>query len=48
MEGKVPDPPKDWDDSGSDGGKKDKSDSASDSSASSDDSPSIGGTAEQH
>ena len=48
MEGKVPDPPKDWDDSSPDGGKKDKSDSASDSSASSDDSPSIGGTAEQH
>jgi cell division protease FtsH len=48
MEGKVPDPPKDWDDSSSDGGKKDKSDSASDASASSDDSPSIGDTAEQH
>ena len=48
MEGKAPDPPKDWDDSSSDGGKKDKSDSASDSSASSGDSPSIGGTAEQH
>jgi len=48
MEGKVPDPPKDWDESGSNGGKKDKSDSASDSSESSGDSPSIGGTAEQH
>ena len=48
MEGKIPDPPEDWDDSGSDGGKKDKNDSASDSSASSGDSPSIGGTAEQH
>ena len=48
MEGKVPDPPKDWDDSSSDGGKKDKSDSAGDTSASSDDKPSIGGTAEQH
>ncbi len=48
MEGKVPDPPKDWDDSGSDGGKKDKSSSSSDASASSEDSPSIGNTAEQH
>jgi len=48
MEGKVPDPPKDWEDSSSDGGKKDKSDSASDKSESSDDSPSIGDTAEQH
>ena len=48
MEGKVPDPPKDWEDSSSDGGKKDKDDSASDASESSDDSPSIGDTAEQH
>jgi cell division protease FtsH len=48
MEGKVPDPPEDWDDSGSDGGKKDKNDSASDSSESPGDSPSLGGTAEQH
>jgi cell division protease FtsH len=48
MEGKVPDPPKDWEDSSSDDGKKDNSDSASDTSASSDDSPSIGGPAEQH
>ena len=48
MEGKIPDPPKDWDDSGSDGGKKDESDSSKDASASSDDSASIGGTAEQH
>jgi cell division protease FtsH len=48
MEGNIPDPPKDWDESGSNGGKKDKSDSASDASESSDDSPSIGDTAEQH
>jgi len=48
MEGEVPDPPKDWDESGSNSGKKGKSDSAGDSSESSDDSPSIGGTAEQH
>jgi len=48
MEGKIPDPPEDWDDSGSDGGKKGKSDSTSDSSANSGDSPSIGDTAEQH
>lgn len=48
MEGKVPDPPKDWDDSGSDGGKKKKNSSSSDSSASSEDSSSIGDTVEQH
>jgi cell division protease FtsH len=51
MEGKVPDPPKDWDDSGSDGGKKGKkgqSGPVTDSSTSSGDSPSIGDTAEQH
>ena len=48
MEGKIPDPPKDWDDSGSDGGKKKKDDSADDSSTDSEDSPSIGDTAEQH
>jgi len=48
MKGEIPDPPADWDDSGSDGGKKDKNDSASNSSASSGDSNSIGGTAEQH
>ena len=48
MEGKIPDPPKDWDDSGSGGDKKAESDSADDSSESSEDSPSIGGTAEQH
>lgn len=47
MEGKIPDPPADWDDSNSDGGKKDKSGPASDSSASTGDTPSIGDTAEQ-
>jgi cell division protease FtsH len=48
MEGKIPDPPEDWDDSGSAGGKKDESDSAKGSSTSSDESPSIGDAAEQH
>ncbi len=48
MEGKIPDPPKDWNDSGSNSGKKEKSDSVSDSSVNSGDSPSIGDTAEQH
>jgi len=48
MKGEIPDPPADWDDSGSDSGKKDENDSTSDSSASSGDSNSIGGTAEQH
>jgi cell division protease FtsH len=48
MEGKVPDPPKDWDDSGSDSGKEEPGESISDSSASSDDNPSVGDTAEQH
>ena len=48
MEGKIPDPPKDWDASGSEGGKKDKDDSVVDSSESSGDGPGIGGAAEQH
>jgi cell division protease FtsH len=48
MEGKVPDPPTDWDDSGSNGGKKAKDDSADDVTKSPEDKPSIGGTAEQH
>jgi len=48
MEGKIPDPPKDWDDSGSDGGKKNQSDSTGDATESPKDSPSIGDTAEQH
>ena len=48
MEGKIPDPPKDWDDSGSEGGKNGKDDSVGDSPSSSEDDPSIGGTAEQH
>jgi len=43
MEGKVPDPPKGWDDSGSDNDKKNENDSVDDSK----DSSSIGGTAEQ-
>ncbi len=43
MEGKVPDPPKGWEDSGSDDNKNNKSDSVDDST----DSTSIGGTAEQ-
>ena len=48
MEGKVPDPPTDWDDSGSGGGKKAKDDSVDEAPESSEDSTSIGGTAEQH
>jgi cell division protease FtsH len=48
MDGKVPDPPEDWDDSGSDGGKKASSKSSEDSSESSEDSASIGGPAELH
>jgi len=43
MEGKIPDPPKGWDDSGSND-KKNNSDSVGDST----DTPSIGDTAEQH
>jgi len=48
MDGKIPDPPEDWDDSGPDGGKKAKSDSNEDATANTGDSPSIGGAAEQH
>jgi cell division protease FtsH len=48
MEGKIPDPPTDWDDSGSDGGKKAEDDSAAGAPDSPEDSTSIGGTAEQH
>jgi cell division protease FtsH len=48
MEGKVPDPPEGWDDSGPGDGKKDKDDSANDSVAKSKESPSIGDAAEQH
>ena len=50
MEGKVPDPPEDWDDSSSNGGKKAKKDKADtdSSSESSGDSSSIGGPAELH
>ena len=43
MEGKIPDPPKGWDDSGSSNDKKNKSDSIDDSA----DDTSIGDTAEQ-
>jgi len=48
MEGKIPDPPEDWDDSNSGGGKKVKKDSPEVASEKSDDSPSIGDPAEQH
>lgn len=48
MEGKIPDPPDGWDDSGSDDDKKDKSDTANDPKASTGDGSSIGDTAEQH
>ena len=47
MEGNIPDPPKDWDESDTGRGKKAKK-SSDDSSASSEDGSSIGGTAEQH
>ena len=48
MAGKVPDPPKGWDDSGSDSDNKDPNDSATESSTNSGDGPVIGGPAEQH
>jgi len=48
MEGKVPDPPEDWDDSSSDGGKKAKKEIPDDSTESPGDSSSIGGPAELH
>ena len=48
MDGKVPDPPEGWDDSGPDDDKKGKGDTADDSAAGSNDKPSIGDTAEQH
>lgn len=48
MDGKVPDPPEDWDDTGSDDGKKTKLDSSSEQPEDSGDSSSIGGAAEQH
>ena len=48
MEGKIPDPPKGWDDSGSNGKKENEGDSAGDSSTKSADDPSIVDTAEQH
>ena len=48
MDGKIPDPPADWDDSGSNGGKKNQGDSSDDVTDSPKDSPSIGDTAEQH
>ena len=43
MEGKIPDPPKGWDDSGSNNDKKNKDDSVGDSA----DDTSVGDTAEQ-
>jgi len=51
MEGKAPDPPADWEDSGTKAGKKGKKvkkDKAAVASKESGDSPSIGGPAEQH
>ncbi|MGA9572904.1 MAG: ATP-dependent zinc metalloprotease FtsH [Lysobacterales bacterium] len=48
MHGKVPEPPAGWDDPGSDGDNKKRADSVDDSTEDSDDSPSIGDTAEQH
>lgn len=48
MEGKVPEPPEDWDDSGSNGGKKAKKDTPEASSEKPGDSPSVGGPAQQH
>ena len=48
MEGKIPDPPKGWDDSGPDDDKTNQGSTVNDPSAGSDDSPTIGGTAEQH
>ncbi len=48
MEGKIPDPPKGWDDSSSNGKKKDEGDSAGDSPTDSADDPSVADTAEQH
>jgi cell division protease FtsH len=47
MEGKIPDPPEDWDDSGSNGGKKVEGSSSPDSSTKPEDESSIGGPAEQ-
>jgi len=48
MEGKVPDPPEDWDDSSFGGGKKAKKEIPDDSTESPGDSSSIGGPAELH
>ena len=48
MEGKVPDPPADWDDSNSGGGKKAAQETTAEAADSEDDKPAIGGTAEQH
>jgi cell division protease FtsH len=48
MEGKIPDPPEGWDDSGPGGEKKNDDDSVNDPAASSGEDSSIGGTAEQH
>jgi len=48
MEGKIPDPPKGWNDSDSDDDKKDKSNSENNPEESAGDDPSISDTAEQH
>jgi len=48
MEGKIPDPPEDWDDSNSGGGKKAKKDPPEVAAEKPDDKPSIGDPAEQH
>jgi cell division protease FtsH len=48
MEGRVPDPPKDWDESNANGGKKTKRKSSDDQSTKSKDGSSIGDPAEQH
>ncbi len=48
MEGRIPDPPEDWDDSGSNDSKQNKSDPDNEASTSSEGSSSIGGAAEQH
>ena len=48
MEGKIPDPPEGWDDSGPDGDKKNQDGSVTDTSSDSGDNPTVGGTAEQH
>jgi cell division protease FtsH len=48
MEGKIPDPPKDWDDSNSEPDKGEQAEPANDSSAGSGNGPAVGDAAEQH